>query len=116
MIKPEKFSVGVSGKGRLILHFVQILKTKFPTVIIYDRNKERDSPPSTAPIPRHPQVSDLDAVFSLSGAMETVTIRCGREHRFFNYPADPEQIDPVAQHLLLNRMVGSVRELLYDES
>ncbi len=108
--------MGISGQGQLLPHFVRTLKAGFPAVTIYDRNEERDRPPSNAPIPRHPQVSDLDAVFSLSGTMETVTIRCGRKHRFFNYPASPEQTESLAQRLLLNQMVHSVRELLFDDS
>jgi hypothetical protein len=112
LIKQEKFSVGISGQGRLMPRFVQLLKAEYPAVIIYDRNEERDSPPSNAPIPRHPEVSDVDAVFSLSSAIETATIRSFKGHKFFNYAADPEQIKPAALGLLVKQMVHSVGELL----
>jgi len=104
--------VGISGQGRLMPRFVQLLKTECPAVIIYDRNEERNSPPSNAPIPRHPKVSDVDVVFSLSGNKETATIRSFKGHKFFNYAADLEQTKQVAMVILIKQMVHSVRELL----
>ena len=109
---PQKFSLGISGQGNLKPRFVQFLKSECPTVIIYDRDEERNSRPSNAPIPRHPKVSDVDAVFSLSGAVETATISSCRGHKFFNYAADPEQIESTRRHLLIKQMVHVARELV----
>jgi hypothetical protein len=111
-MQPLKFSLGLSGQGNLRPRFVQFLKSEYPAVIVYDRDEERNSPPSNAPIPSHPKVSDVDAVFSRSGTVETATIRSFKGHRFFNYSADPEQIEPTALYLLIKQMVQSVRELL----
>lgn len=111
-MQPLKFSLGISGPGKLKPRFVQLLKSEYPAVIIYDRDEERNSPPSNAPIPSHPKVSDVDAVFSRSSAVETATIRSFKGHRFFNYSAAPEQIEPTALYLIIKRMVQSVRELV----
>lgn len=109
---PFKFSLGLSGQGKLKPRFLQFLKSEYPAVIIYDRDEERNSPPSNAPIPSHPKVSDVDVVFSRSGAVETVFIRSFNGHKYFNYSADPEQIEPTALYLIIKQMVQSVRELV----
>lgn len=109
---PFKFSLGISGQGKLKPRFVQFLKSEYPAVIIYDRDEERNSPLSNAPIPSHPKVSDVDAVFSHSGTVEAVNISSCRGHKFFNYSADQEQIEPTALYLLIKQMVQSVRELV----
>lgn len=93
-------------------HFVKAVKLKYPRVTIYDRNEEARRPPSPHPIPPHPKVADVDAVFILSGSKEAITIRSPRGHRFFSYHADLEKIDPVPLALLLDSMVLALEELI----
>ena len=108
---PEKFSLAVSGNGRLIPRFVESLKRKYRSVIIYDRNEEASRPHSPHPLPRRPKVADVDAVFVSFGAGETVTIRSIKGHRFFTYEANFEQAGQTKLQLLLKRLVQAVEDL-----
>lgn len=107
-----KFSLAVSGNGRLMPRFVQALKLRYPQITIYDRNEEANRPPSNAPIPSHPKVADIEVVFTRSGARETATIRNRKEHRFFNYVSDPKAGDDQGLNMLLKQMVQAVEALL----
>jgi hypothetical protein len=107
-----KFSLAVSGKGRLMPRFVHALKLRYWQITIYDRNEEANRPPSTARIPPHPKVADIDAIFSLSGTRETITLRSRIGHRFFNYDSDPSRINEAATELLFRQIVASVETLL----
>ena len=107
-----KFSLAISGKGRMMVPFVQALKLRYRLVTIYDRNEEASRPPSSAPIPSHPKVADIDAIFALSGAMETAMIRNRRQHRFFNYVSDPKARDYRGIDRVMKRMLQAVEELL----
>jgi hypothetical protein len=107
-----KFSLAVSGNGRLMPRFVQALNQRYRHVIIYDRNEEANRPPSTARIPPHPKVADVDAIFGLSGSRETITLRSRNGHRFFNYDSDPKRIDEAATEFLFRQIVASVETLL----
>jgi hypothetical protein len=106
-----KFSLAISGNENLMHHFVKAVKLKYPRVIIYDRNEEARRPPSPLPIPPHPKVADVDAVFILSGSKEAINIRSPRGHRFFSYHADLKKIDPVPLALLLDSLVLALEEL-----
>ena len=108
----QKFSLAVSGEGRLMTRFVRAVKVEFRNVNIYDRNEEARRPPSTAPIPSHPKVADVDVIFTLSGSTETATIRSRFNHRFFNYESGPLPADDAGLEFLLKRMVQAVWALL----
>ncbi len=107
-----KFSLAVSGNGRLMPRFIQVVKLQYRHITIYDRNEEANRPPSSAPIPSHPQVADVDAVFGLKGDWETITLRSQRGHHFFNYDSDPGRIDEAAMELLFRQIVAAVEKLL----
>jgi len=108
----QKFSLAISGDGRLILRFSQAVGARYPGVRIYDRNEEASGPPSTAPIPSHPKVADVEAIFILSGPKETATIRSGKGHRYFNYLSDRKMARQANLDLLLKQMVQAVHDLL----
>jgi hypothetical protein len=107
-----KFSVAVSGQGRLMEPLVRLLKQQHRGVVIYDRNEEARRPPSNARIPPHPKVADVDVFFSLQGAKETATVRSGKGHRFFNYVSDPKQAKKHELDLLLKHMLLAITQLL----
>ena len=92
--------------------FVDGVKLRYRGVTIYDRNEEANRSPSSALIPSHPKVADIDAVFTLSGARETATIRNRQGHRFFNYVSDPKAGDFRELDLVLKRMVHSLEDML----
>ena len=92
--------------------FVDGVKLKYRGVTIYDRNEEANRPPSSALIPSHPKVADIEAVFALSGARETATMRNRKGHRFFNYVSDPKAGDYRELDLVLKRMVHALEEML----
>jgi hypothetical protein len=112
-MKPAKYSVAVAGNGLLLDRFVLEIKRRFPAMIIYDRNEEAKRPPSNAPIPSHPEVSDVDAVFMLSGSVETVRIQCQTQHRFFNYDSRLISAGGTGLEIMLKRMVQTVEEMLW---
>jgi len=107
-----KFSLAISGNGRLMPRFVRALKLRFRHITIYDRNEEANRPPSTALIPSHPEVADVDAVFGLEGNWETIFLSSQRGHHFFNYDSDPKKIDEAAMEFLFRRIVAAVEKLV----
>ncbi len=107
-----KFSLAVSGDGRLMPQFVQALKLRYHQITIYDRNEEANRPPSTALIPSHPEVADVDAEFGLEGDRETIFLRSQKGHYFFNYDSDPKRIKDAAMELLFRQIIIAVGKLL----
>jgi len=107
-----KFSLAISGHGRLMPRFVRDLKLRFRHITIYDRNEEKNSPPSTVSIPAHPKVADVDAEFALKGNWETIFISSLKGNYFFNYNSDPKSINESAMNLLFRRILTSVEELV----
>lgn len=112
MNRSVKFSLAVSGNGHMSAYFLSLLRIRFPDVIIYDRNEEPRRPPSTALIPPHPQVADIDASFIRAGFKEMATIRSRNGHRFFNYVSESAATVAEGQSLLLQRFIQAVEELL----
>ena len=110
-----KFSLAVSGNGRLIPRFVEAVKLEYRGVRIYDRNEEANRPPSPHPIPSHPKVADIDAVFVRSGPRESLTLRSRHGHRYFNCVSDPAQANESSLAFLLKRIVRAVQELIGDK-
>ena len=108
----KKFSLAVSGNGRLISPFVEAVKLEYPDVTLYDRNKEAARPPSPLRVPSHPNVADIDAVFVLSGEQETLTLRNRLTHRYFNYISDPEKANPAELNRLMKRILAALGELI----
>lgn len=92
--------------------FVTAARRRYPDMVFYDRNEEARRAPSSAPVPRHPEVADVDAVFSAIGGRETVTIRSCFGHRFFNHDRDSTSASSTHRALLLKRMVDAVGDLL----
>jgi hypothetical protein len=112
---PMKFSLAVSGNGRLIPRFVEAVKLEYRGIRIYNRNEEANRPPSSHPIPSHPEVADIDAVFILAGAGESITLRSRQEHRYFNCVSDPALAHERSLAFLLKRIVLAVQELIEDK-
>jgi hypothetical protein len=111
----RKFSLAVSGEGRLIPTFIEAVKLEYPGVTLYDRNEEAARPPSPLRVPPHPNVADIDAVFVLSGERETLTLRNRKIHRYFNYVYDPGSVNQADFNRLMKRILATVGELIGDE-
>jgi hypothetical protein len=108
----KKFSLAVSGEGRLISPFIEAVKLEYPGVTFYDRNEEAARPPSPLRVPSHPNVADIDAVFVLSGERESLTLRNRMTHRYFNYTSDPKLAKPADMERLMKRILATIRELV----
>jgi hypothetical protein len=107
-----KFSLAISGNGRLMPQFVQALNLRYPNVTIYDRNEEANRPPATARIPSHPKVADVDVVFGLKGNWETIFLSSQKGHQFFNYDSGPGKIDQAAIKFLFRQIVVAVETIV----
>jgi len=108
----RKFSLAVSGEGRLIPAFIEAVKQDYPGVTLYDRNEEAARPPSPLRIPPHPNVADVDAVFVLSGERETLNLRNRVAHRYFNYNSNPGQTNPAELKRLMKLILAALGELI----
>jgi len=109
IVSQQKFSLAVSGNGLLLPQFVELLKCKYPQVVIYDRNEEANQAPSNHLIPAHPKVADIDVVFVRNATRESVTVRNRERHKYFNYVVEPAQ---VGLELILKQMVEAVDNIL----
>ena len=114
-LPPRKFSLAVSGDGRLIPVFMEAVKREYRGVKFYDRNEEAARPPSPLRIPPHPNVADVDAVFVRSGERESLTLRNRVVHRYFNYVYDPGSTDQAGLHRLMKQILAAVGELVGEE-
>ena len=107
MNRNRKFALAVSGEGALSEEFLAAVRARLAGIRVYDRNEEASRPPSSAMIPAHPEVADVDAIFHQAGGTETLTLRSVFGHRLFNYR--PSGLtDPTSRRLLIEQMVRTV--------
>ena len=92
--------------------FVRMLKQRYRHITIYDRNEEKNSPPSTVAIPAHPKVVDVEADFGLKGNRETIFLSSLKGHYFYNYDSDPQSMDEAAIAYLFRQIVASAEKLV----
>lgn len=106
-----RFSVGVGGTGPLRQRFIEMVKTAYPRVTVYDRQEEAERNDSRAARPRHPEVADIEANFGRLAGAEVLILRSFGRHRYLNCSAPPagsaEQVER-----FLRAAVAELPELL----
>lgn len=107
-----KISLAIWGEGRLKPRFVDAVGRHYRGIAIYDREEEKNRPPSDAPIPAHPEVADIDAVFVSSGRLETLTIKSIAGHRCFNYEPEFVLAGQTRRDILLRQVLQGIQDLL----
>jgi hypothetical protein len=111
-INALEFSLAVSGDGRLIERFKTLLMERYPGITIYDRNEEAAMDFSDVEFPPWPEIANVDAVFIRSGPKESITLRNGNLHRYFNCVSKASQADEKQLSGLLLNIVNHVEEIL----
>lgn len=110
---PGVFTLSIQGSGNLVSPFHQALMARHPNATVYDREQETEwQKPSPFLPPVHPEVSDIDVFFRLSGPCDQITLRCRGRHRFFSFDPNFPGNDEARLDRFLQSVVAAVDQLL----